>query len=687
MQQGLMAQIEATLGSHWVLGTPMGVGKANRLLNRIYRHVKANPHIHLTIITALSLNPPKGKSDLERRFLSPLVDRVWQGYERLAYLDDVEADKVPEHIEVIEFYTRSGAILGHPKAQQNYISSNYTHAARDILARGINLLVQAVAISDNGESFSLGSNPDLSLDVAQGMQTAKRPTLVIGEVNRQMPFMGNGAVVDRSFFDHIIDDRDGGYPLFVTPQQAIDLKSYAIGLRASRFINDGGTLQVGIGALADAAVQALLCRQQHNQQYQTMLKSLGEDAVCSTFNQGLYVASELISYPVFSLFEQGIVKRRTYEDETLQDLLNRRVLSDILPADTFSRLTETLPQALSQEHIDWLRQFAIADITLEGNSLIVDGNAVANDMANSTTIAALNSHCSGRELKGGIVMQGAFLIGPSAFYKALHQLSDNARSRIDMTSVLEVNRIYSHYRLEHLQRQDARFINITMKATLLGHAVSDQLADGQVVSGVGGQFNFVNMAHQLPDGRSILLVKATRGSGSSLESNIVWEYPHSTIPRHLRDIVICEYGVADLRGKTDAECIDAMIKIADSRFQNTLIKKAISAGKLPANYQLAERYRHNLPARLEAALTPFTALLTPFPFGSELTDFEVALAKRLAGLAKKATSLWGKVDIAWQWLKAKPSPQGNQALAHLQLTAPRSVKERFYRRLVLSLFR
>jgi hypothetical protein len=55
----------------------------------------------------------------------------------------------------------------------------------------------------------------------------------------------------------------------------------------------------------------------------------------------------------------------------------------------------------------------------------------------------------------------------------------------------------------------ARFMNTTMKVTLLGAAASDALESGQVVSGVGGQYNFVAMAHALPDARSILMLRAT----------------------------------------------------------------------------------------------------------------------------------------------------------------------------------
>ena len=182
-----------------------------------------------------------------------------------------------------------------------------------------------------------------------------------------------------------------------------------------------------------------------NSTYLDVLSSLGgqrarpELGGVGRFEVGLYVASELVSNALFALFEDGIVRRRVYEDEALQAARQRRAGCNLPP--------------------------------------------------------------------GGTAVQGAFFVGPADFYQRLHALPEAMRELIDMTSVAEVNRIYTDYRLEHAQRTHARFLNMTMMVTLLGSAVSDQLADGQVVSGVGGQQDFVAMAHQLPDGRSALLLQ------------------------------------------------------------------------------------------------------------------------------------------------------------------------------------
>src|SRR5690606_17264832 len=134
---------------------------------------------------------------------------------------------------------------------------------------------------------------------------------------------------------------------------------------------------------------------------------------------------------------------------------------------------------------------------------------------------------------------------------------------------------------------------------LLGAAVSDQLEDGQVVSGVGGQYNFVAMGQALDRARSILMLRSHRGTGSKAVSNIIWEFPHATIPRHLRDIVVTEYGVADLRSKEDHEVIQSLICVADSRWQESLRQSAVAAGKLQPEWRVPPAWRSNTPQNIQ----------------------------------------------------------------------------------------
>ena len=291
----------------------------------------------------------------------------------------------------------------------------------------------------------------------------------------------------------------------------------------------------------------------------------------------------------------------------------------------------------------------------------------------------------------GALLHGAFMLGPRAFYESLRAMPDAERALFRMMPVSFTNELLGpDWETKVAQRRDARFINSAMLATLGGAVVSDGLADGRVVSGVGGQYNFVAQAHDLPGGRSLIAVRATRTSGGRVESNIRWNYGHATIPRHLRDVVLTEYGVADIRGKSDAEVATALLAIADSRFQPALLAEAQQAGKLPASYRIPDAQRANLPERLERALAPHRAAgrFGALPFGTDLSPEEVRLGGALRRLKARSETLAGKAGIGAAMLRALPRDAETRALLErMGLAEPRTFRERIYRRLVAAALR
>jgi hypothetical protein len=63
--------VEATIGRvgrRIHLGAPLGLGKANHLVNEFFRRAREDKHLDLRISTALTLGRPAWKNDLERRF-------------------------------------------------------------------------------------------------------------------------------------------------------------------------------------------------------------------------------------------------------------------------------------------------------------------------------------------------------------------------------------------------------------------------------------------------------------------------------------------------------------------------------------------------------------------------------------------------------------------------------------------
>jgi hypothetical protein len=223
-----------------------------------------------------------------------------------------------------------------------------------------------------------------------------------------------------------------------------------------------------------------------------------------------------------------------------------------------------------------------------------------------------------------------------------------------------------------------------MMMTLLGAAVSDGLEDGRVVSGVGGQLNFVMQSMDLPGARSILCLRATRAKHGDLQSNIRFSYGHATVPRFLRDIVVTEYGCADLRGRTDAEVIAALLGIADSRFQPQLLAEAQRHGKLPKRYQLPDALRNNTPQRLAAGLRDLQqqGLFQEYPFGTDFTAEEIALSRALKRLAQATATRRHALGTVARAFITPLDPDHQACLARMDLASPQGWRQKLDRRLL-----
>jgi hypothetical protein len=312
-----------------------------------------------------------------------------------------------------------------------------------------------------------------------------------------------------------------------------------------------------------------------------------------------------------------------------------------------------------------------------------DGLYGVSEMLTEAFIGLIDAGILKREVDG-VILHGAFFLGPKSFYRALREMAPAQIARIRMMPVSFTNELYGDEDSKRAARVDARFINNAMMATLLGAAVSDGLDNGQVVSGVGGQYNFVAQSFALPAARSILTIEAARQAGSRAQSNIRWSYGHETIPRHLRDVFVTEYGVADVRGKSDADVIAAMLQVADSRFQDELTRQAKDAGKLPRSFEIPAAARENFPERIAGAIKPArdAGHLPVFPFGTDFTDVEQRLIPALQILQDAERTPLRLPGLIWQGLTRTADGADRQCLARLGLDRPATLSERAYRALV-----
>ena len=618
----------ARLPSHIHLGLPLGLGKANRFVNALYQRIRQLPERRLTIYTALSLGRPPLGEGLQRQFLEPFIERVFGDYIELDYLADLHRNSLPDNIHVEQFFMQPGSLLNSPSAQQDYVSSNYSHAARDINANGLNLVAQLIARDpQDANRLSLSCNPDITLDLLPMIakrRAAGETILMLGHVHSDLPFMPGDAEMTADDFDLLIEEEERT-TLFSTPNMPVSLQDHFIGLHASTLVRDGGTLQIGIGAMGDALVAALLARQADNAGYRALLDDLDispwhplieAEGGIVPFAQGLYGCSEMFVHGLMVLVDAGIVRRKVYPDAERQALANAGMLDESLHTD-------------------------------------------------------------------GVCVHGGFILGPASFYQRLREVPHSKRSEFNMTAISFINELYGHETLKRLQRRNARFVNSAFTMTLLGAGVADQLQDGRVLSGVGGQYNFVAQGHALHDARSVIILRSWRESGGEVSSNIVWEYGHCTIPRHLRDIVITEYGIADLRGKTDRKVIEALLNITDSRFQTALIEQAQHIGKLPKDFCLDPRFANNSPERLHAIAARHPHLFPEYPLGCDFSAQEQDLLRALNWLKSKF-KLTQIYELGKATLDA-PAPHAfPEHLARMQLAKPTGLREELYQRLLLA---
>lgn len=112
-------------------------------------------------------------------------------------------------------------------------------------------------------------------------------------------------------------------------------------------------------------------------------------------------------------------------------------------------------------------------------------------------------------------------------------------------------------------------INGAIEIDLSGQ-VNAESRNGKYVGAVGGQVDFVRGANGSPGGRSIMLLPSTAGNGAV--SRIVEHLPGSvvTTPRSDVDMVVTEWGIAELRGKGLRERASALVAIAHPDFRESL---------------------------------------------------------------------------------------------------------------------
>ena len=162
----------------------------------------------------------------------------------------------------------------------------------------------------------------------------------------------------------------------------------------------------------------------------------------------------------------------------------------------------------------------------------------------------------------GIITAG-LLFGTSRLYRFANC---NSALRLRPTSYTHNARVLANF-------ENFIAINSAIEVDLTGQ-VNAEVVGNDYVGAVGGQGDFVRAACQSDGGRSIIALPST--ARNNTVSRIVARLSGgiTTTPRSDADIVVTEWGAADLRGRTISERVRRMIEIAHPAFRESLEREA-----------------------------------------------------------------------------------------------------------------
>jgi butyryl-CoA:acetate CoA-transferase len=119
-------------------------------------------------------------------------------------------------------------------------------------------------------------------------------------------------------------------------------------------------------------------------------------------------------------------------------------------------------------------------------------------------------------------------------------------------------------------------INACIEVDLFGQ-VSAESVGTRHISGTGGQLDFVEGAYKSKNGQSFVCMTSTFNSKGQEVSRIKPTLTPGSIvtdPRTATHMIVTEYGIAELKGKSTWERAEALINIAHPDYRDQLIKEA-----------------------------------------------------------------------------------------------------------------
>lgn len=166
-----------------------------------------------------------------------------------------------------------------------------------------------------------------------------------------------------------------------------------------------------------------------------------------------------------------------------------------------------------------------------------------------------------KSIDRGVSVNGA-LIGTRRLYEFAHR---NPRIRMCSSA-------YTHDAAVLAQLEKLVSINSALEVDLTGQVNAEQ-SGAAYLGGTGGQVDFVRAGGRSPGGHSIIALPATARGGSVSRITVGLSGPVTTARSDV-DIIVTEFGAAELKGQTLAERTRRLIAIAHPDFREMLSGEA-----------------------------------------------------------------------------------------------------------------
>jgi acyl-CoA hydrolase len=131
---------------------------------------------------------------------------------------------------------------------------------------------------------------------------------------------------------------------------------------------------------------------------------------------------------------------------------------------------------------------------------------------------------------------------------------------------------YTHSAAIHAQIPQMVTINSALEVDLTGQVNAEQ-SGASYLGGTGGQVDYVRAGSRSPGGRSIIALPATAKSGTLSRIVVALSGPVTTARSEV-DVIVTEFGAAELKGQTLGERARRLISIAHPDFREELDRAA-----------------------------------------------------------------------------------------------------------------